>query len=188
MRMRIQVTKMMRVPCGSGPGTLFNTGSAYFRSSWSPEVKTRNTVQYRKCAYFRSSWSPEVKTRNTVQYRKCVFQIVLESGSEDSQHCSIPEVCVFQIVLESGSEDSQHCSVPEVCISDRPGVRKGRLATLFNIGSAYFRSSWSPEGKTRNTVQYRKCIFQIVLESGSEDSQHCSIPEVRISDRPGVRK
>ncbi len=90
-----------------------------------------------------------------------------------------------------------------------------------------FRSSWSPEVKTRNTVQYRKCVFQIVLESGSDDSQpcliriqrinfdadpdpdfylmriqvtimmrilvypdpqHCSIPEVRISDCPGDRK
>jgi hypothetical protein len=67
--------------------------------------------------------------------------------------------------------DPEHCSIPEVRISDRPGDRKWRLATLFNTGSAYFRSSWSPEVKSRNTVQYRKCVFQIVLESGSEDSQ-----------------
>ncbi len=87
MRMRIQVTIMMRVLVDpdSGSTILFNTGSAYFRSSWRPEVKTRNTSQYRKCVYFRSSWRSVVKTRNTVQYRKCVFQIVLESGSDDSQ-------------------------------------------------------------------------------------------------------
>ncbi len=165
---------------------------AYFRSSWSPEVKTRNTVNtgsvrisdrpgVRKwrlltlfntgSAYFRSSWSPEVKTLNTVQYRKCVFQIVLESGSEDAQP---------GLILPSGEINCTHLTLlntGSVCISDRPGVRK-----WLNTGSAYFRSSWSPEVKTRSLAwscpQGRSTEHLTLFNTGS----------VRISDRPGVRK
>ncbi len=200
--MRIQVTKIMRILVDPDPEhcsipEVRISDCPGFRkwrlAAWpdpalgGDQLNPLNTVQYRKCVFQIVLKSGSEDSQHCSIPEVCVFQIVLESGSEDSQHCSIPEVCIFQIVLVSGSEDSQHCSIPEVCISDRPGVRKWRLATLFNTGSvcisdgpgvrkwwltawpdpalrgdqlehltlfntgsAYFRSSWSPEVMTHS--------------------------------------
>ncbi len=172
------------LPSGAINWTLniVNTGSAYFRSSWSPEVKTRSLAW--SCppgrstehlilfntgsVYFRSSWSPEVKTHSLVwscpRGRSTEHLTLFNTGSAYFRSSWSPEVKTHSLAWSC------------------PRGRSTEHLTLFNTGSAYFRSSWSPEVMTRSLAgscpQGRSSEHLTLFNTGS----------VRISDRTGVRK